>query len=229
MICTVDIKTIEMILSRKVNFYDFYFRPSTWKDAFIVELLKWFNNKVELIPKRKLRDSNCIDDFYCWKTYYEQFVRILYYFVVYKDIIDYDELKKIFSYLFSVDKNDNPYRNSYDMISSEKLISLFDHIRVEAIYDSCMFEDDEDYTVRDYTNVLIGRWKTKEMKNKLETFEQNCLKKSIIMDNDSDINKNKVIRIDNNKSDELNEIISDFLKELSKQLIIKKVDIKYSD
>ena len=232
MICTVDIKTIEMILSRKVNFYDFYFRPSTWKDAFIVELLKWFNNKIELIQKRKLRDSNCIDDFYCWKTYYEQFVRILYYFVVYKDIIDYDELKKIFSYLFSVDKNDNPYRNSYDMISSEKLISLFDHIRVEAIYDSCMFEDDEDYTVRDYTNVLIGRWKTKEMKNKLETFEQNCLKKSIIMDNDSDINKNKVIRIDNNKSDsktELDEIIADFLKELSKQLIIKKVDIKYSD
>ena len=119
------------------------------------------------------------------------------------------------------------------MISSEKLISLFDHIRVEAIYDwTCMFEDDEDYTVRDYTNVLIGRWKTKEMKNKLETFEQNCLKKSIIMDNDSDINKNKVIRIDNNKSDsktELDEIIADFLKELSKQLIIKKVDIKYSD
>ena len=233
MICTVDIKTIEMILSRKMNFYDFYFRPSTWKDAFIVELLKWFNNKIELTPKRKLRDSNCIDDFYCWKTYYEQFVRILYYFVVYKDIIDYDELKKIFSYLFSVDKNDNPFRNSYDMISSEKLISLFDHIRVEAIYDwTCMFEDDEDYTVRDYTNVLIGRWKTKEMKNKLETFEQNCLKKSIIMDNDSDINKNKVIRIDNNKSDsktELDEIIADFLKELSKQLIIKKVDIKYSD
>ena len=240
MICTVDIKTIEMILSRKMNFYDFYFRPSTWKDAFIVELLKWFNNKIELIPKRKLRDSNCIDDFYCWKTYYEQFVRILYYFVVYKDIIDYDELKKIFSYLFSVDKNDNPYRNSYDIISSEKLISLFDHIRVEAIYDwTCMFEDDEDYTVRDYTNVLIGRWKTKEMKNKLETFEQNCLKKSInnnnnisksiIMDDDSDININKIIRIDNNKSDsktELDEIISDFLKELSKQIILKKIDVE---
>ena len=28
---------------------------------------------------------------------------------------------------------------------------------------------------------------------------------------------------------ELDEIIADFLKELSKQLIIKKVDIKYSD
>ena len=232
-ISTVDNKTIEMILSRKAKFYEFIFDPYTWRDAFTAELLNWFSNKIELIPKRKLRDSNFIDDFDHWKTYYEQFVRILYYFVVYKDIIDYDELKKIFSYLFSVDKNDNPYRNSYDMISSEKLISLFDHIRVEAIYDwTCMFEDDEDYTVRDYTNVLIGRWKTKEMKNKLETFEQNCLKKSIIMDNDSDINKNKVIRIDNNKSDsktELDEIIADFLKELSKQLIIKKVDIKYSD
>ncbi len=243
MICTVDIKTIEMILSRKVNFYDVYFRPSTWKDAFIVELLKWFNNKIELIPKRKLHDSNCIDDFDCWKTYYEQFVRILYYFVVYKDIIDYDELKKIFSYLFSVDKNDNPYRNSYTMISSEKLIKAYDYIRVEAICNYAHIPiDDEDYTDRDYINVLIGSWKTKEMKNKLKTFEKNYLKKSInnneitisksiIINDDSDIkiNKNKVIRIDNNKSDELNEIISDFLKELSKQLIIKKVDIKYSD
>ena len=232
-ISTVDNKTIEMILSRKAKFYEFIFDPYTWRDAFTAELLNWFSNKIELIPKRKLRDSNFIDDFDHWKTYYEQFVRILYYFVVYKNIRDSNKLRKIFSYLFSVDKNDNPYRNSYDMISSEKLISLFDHIRVEAIYDwTCMFEDDEDYTVRDYTNVLIGRWKTKEMKNKLETFEQNCLKKSIIMDNDSDINKNKVIRIDNNKSDsktELDEIIADFLKELSKQLIIKKVDIKYSD
>ena len=121
MICTVDIKTIEMILSRKVNFYDFYFRPSTWKDAFIVELLKWFNNKVELIPKRKLRDSNCIDDFYCWKTYYEQFVRILYYFVVYKDIKDSKQLSKIFSYLFSID---DPYKNNDNTISSEKLMKV---------------------------------------------------------------------------------------------------------
>ena len=102
-----------------------------------------------------------------------------------------------------------------------------------------MFEDDEDYTVRNYTNVLIGRWKTKEMKNKLETFEQNCLKKSInnnnnisksiIMDDDSDINKNKIIRIDINKSDsktELDEIVLDFLKELSKQIILKKIDVE---
>ena len=114
--------------------------------------------------------------------------------------------------------------------SSEKLIKAYDYIRVEAICNYTRVPiDGEEYTDRDYINVLIGSWKTKEMKNKLETFEQNCLKKSIIMDNDSDINKNKVIRIDNNKSDEFNEIISDFLKELSKQLIIKKVDIKYSD
>ena len=232
-ISTVDNKTIEMILSRKAKFYEFIFDPYTWRDAFTAELLNWFSNKIELIPKRKLRDSNFIDDFDHWKTYYEQFVRILYYFVVYKNIRDSNKLRKIFSYLFSVDKNDNPYRNSYNMISSEKLIKAYDYIRVEAICNYTRVPiDDEDYTVRDYTNVLIGRWKTKEMKNKLETFEQNCLKKSIIMDNDSDINKNKVIRIDNNKSDsktELDEIIADFLKELSKQLIIKKVDIKYSD
>ena len=243
-ISTVDNKTIEMILSRKAKFYEFIFDPYTWRDAFTAELLNWFSNKIELIPKRKLRDSNFIDDFDHWKTYYEQFVRILYYFVVYKDIIDYDELKKIFSYLFSVDKNDNPYRNSYNMISSEKLIKAYDYIRVEAICNYTRVPiDGEDYTDRDYINVLIGSWKTKEMKNKLKTFEKNYLKKSINnnnevtisklirIDDDSDIkiNKNKVIRIDNNKSDEFNEIISDFLKELSKQLIIKKVDIKYSD
>ena len=245
MIPTLDIKTIEMILSRKVKFYKFRYDTSTWRDAFTAELLYWFSNKIELIPKRKLRDSNFIDDFDHWKTYYEQYVRILYYFVVYKNIRDSDELRKIFSYLFSVDKNDNPYRNSYDMISAEKLINAYDYIRLEAIWDySPVSIDDEDYTNRDYLNVLIGRWNTKEMKNKLKTFEKNYLKKSInnnnevtisksiIIDDDSDIkiNKNKVIRIDNNnKSDEFNEIISDFLKELSKQLIIKKVDIKYSD
>ena len=170
MICTVDIKTIEMILSRKMNFYDFYFRPSTWKDAFIVELLKWFNNKIELIPKRKLRDSNCIDDFDCWKTYYEQFVRILYYFVVYKDIIDYDELKKIFSYLFSVDKNDNPYRNSYTMISSEKLIKAYDYIRVEAICNYAHIPiDDEDYKC--YVNDLYTS-KVSELNNKKQEEER---------------------------------------------------------
>ena len=233
MIYTVSTEIIEKILSREMKFNDFNFRPYTWEDSFIVELLRWFDNKYIYIPMRKLHGPENAYNFIHWKTYYEQIVRIFYNIVIVKNIQDSKQLNKIFSYLFSVDKNDNPYRNSYDMISSEKLISLFDHIRVEAIYDwTCMFEDDEDYTVRDYTNVLIGRWKTKEMKNKLETFEQNCLKKSIIMDNDSDINKNKVIRIDNNKSDsktELDEIIADFLKELSKQLIIKKVDIKYSD
>ena len=240
MISTVNTDVIESILNRKLKFDDFNFKPLSWQDAFIVKLLKWFDKKIETISERKCKDTfdkELIDN---WRLYYEQIVRILYHFVIYKNIHDCKQLNKIFSYLFNVDKNDSPYKNNYDMISSEKLISLFDHIRVEAIYDwTCMFEDDEDYTVRDYTNVLIGRWKTKEMKNKLETFEQNCLKKSInnnnnisksiIMDDDSDINKNKVIRIDINKSDsktELDEIISDFLKELSKQIILKKIDVE---
>lgn len=195
MICTVDIKTIEMILSRKVNFYDFYFRPSTWKDAFIVELLKWFNNKVELIPKRKLRDSNCIDDFYCWKTYYEQFVRILYYFVVYKDIIDYDELKKIFSYLFSVDKNDNPYRDSFDIISSEKLMNIYEYLIKNT---GGLKEYSPD---REYIDVLIGRWNTKEMKNKLDNIRANE-DNSVIEIVNNDIVINELFKMDDcNKSD----------------------------
>ena len=194
MICTVDIKTIEMILSRKVNFYDFYFRPSTWKDAFIVELLKWFNNKVELIPKRKLRDSNCIDDFYCWKTYYEQFVRILYYFVVYKDIKDSKQLSKIFSYLFSIDDS---YKNNYNTISSEKLMKVYNYL---INHTPNLKEQSQD---REYIDVLIGRWKTKEMENKIKyirTNKNNIIhtSKSIIIENcnDSDL-KLKVNNDDN--------------------------------
>ena len=194
MICTVDIKTIEMILSRKMNFYDFYFRPSTWKDAFIVELLKWFNNKIELTPKRKLRDSNCIDDFYCWKTYYEQFVRILYYFVVYKDIKDSKQLSKIFSYLFSIDDS---YKNNYNTISSEKLMKVYNYL---INHTPNLKEQSQD---REYIDVLIGRWKTKEMENKIKyirTNKNNIIhtSKSIIIENcnDSDL-KLKVNNDDN--------------------------------
>ena len=174
MICKVRGKIIEMILSREMKFNDFNFRPYTWEDSFIVELLRWFDNKYIYIPMRKLHGPENAYNFIHWKTYYEQIVRILYYFVVYNKLYESEQLvMKIFDYLFSVDKDDNS-KNDYDIISSEKLISLFDHIRVEAIYDwTCMFEDDEDYTVRDYTNVLIGRWKTKEMKNKLDNIRAN--------------------------------------------------------
>ena len=44
MVSTVNTKIIEMILNREMKFTDLNFEPETWYDAFIVELLKWYNN-----------------------------------------------------------------------------------------------------------------------------------------------------------------------------------------
>ena len=159
MVSTVNAKIIEMILSEKMKFNDFNFDPSTWKDGFIVELLRWFDNKINEISTIKLCNSKNINDFNNWKTYYEQFVRILYYFVVYKDIKDSKQLSKIFSYLFSIDDS---YKNNYNTISSEKLMKVYNYL---INHTPNLKEQSQD---REYIDVLIGRWKTKEMENKLE-------------------------------------------------------------
>ena len=120
MVSCVNKEIIEMILTREMKITDFDFEEplNTWHDAFIVELLKWFNKKIEQMPEFKRdvrnRDKDWIEH---WTNYYEQYVRILYYFVVYKNIQDSDVLSKIFRYLFLVNKDDNPYRDYYDMIS----------------------------------------------------------------------------------------------------------------
>ena len=194
MVSTVNAKIIEMILSEKMKFNDFNFKPSTWKDGFIVELLRWFDNKINEISTRKLCNSKNINDFNNWKTYYEQFVRILYYFVVYKDIKDSKQLSKIFSYLFSIDDS---YKNNYNTISSEKIMKVYNYL---INHTPNLKEDSQD---REYIDVLIGRWKTKEMENKIEyikTNKNNIIhkSKSIIIENcnDSDL-KLKVNNDDN--------------------------------
>ena len=131
MVSTVNKEIIEMILNREMKITDFDFEEplNTWHDAFIVELLKWFNKKIEQMPEFKRdvrnRDKDWIEH---WTNYYEQYVRILYYFVVYKNIQDSDVLSKIFRYLFLVNKDDNPYRDYYDMISSEKLMKVYKYL-----------------------------------------------------------------------------------------------------
>ena len=194
MVSTVNAKIIEMILSEKMKFNDFNFKPSTWKDGFIVELLRWFDNKINEISTRKLCDSTNINDFNNWKTYYEQFVRILYYFVVYKDIKDSKQLSKIFSYLFSIDDS---YKNNYNTISSEKIMKVYNYL---INHTPNLKEQSQD---REYIDVLIGRWKTKEMENKIKyirTNKNNIIhkSKSIIIENcnDSDL-KLKVNNDDN--------------------------------
>ena len=131
MVSCVNKEIIEMILNRAMKITDFDFEEplNTWHDAFIVELLKWFNKKIEQMPEFKRdvrnRDKDWIEH---WTNYYEQYVRILYYFVVYKNIQDSDVLSKIFRYLFLVNKDDNPYRDYYDMISSEKLMKVYKYL-----------------------------------------------------------------------------------------------------
>ena len=90
MVSTVNTKIIEMILNREMKFTDLNFEPETWYDAFIVELLKWYDNKIEEIYKKYEFRKDLFDEN---KIYYEQLVRILYYFVIYNFIL----IKQIFS------------------------------------------------------------------------------------------------------------------------------------
>ena len=116
----IDVETIKKILSLEKKFTDFIFEPSTWFDGFIVELLRWFDNKINEI-------SDNDNEFDQWKTYYVQIVKILYHFVVYDGLYDYDDLVKlVFKYLFysSCEIYLNPYENDYNFISPDALDAL---------------------------------------------------------------------------------------------------------
>ena len=197
MISTVPDKIIEMILRREMEFIDFNFdKPSKWEDAFVVELLRWYDIKIKIIPDRKCDSS------INWETYYEQIVRILYYYVKYLGIKDYDKLYKIFRYLFTVDKNDNPYRNSYDMISAEKLMKVYNYLFIKVSDYSNKLKYNKDHVCEGYIVPLVGIWNTEEMRIKLILIK---------------INKNILIN-DCNNSDEktkIDEMILELLKELS--------------
>lgn len=122
MICDpVPKEIVELVLSRKIKFINIRFNPSDWNNRFIVELLRWYDQKVELIPSRKQNDHEQ------WKQYYEQIVRSLYYAVVEHSLHRFNELKIYFRYFFYIE-DDDPYRNDYDMISPEKLIKVYKYI-----------------------------------------------------------------------------------------------------
>ena len=155
---SVNTNIIEMILSGEMTFNDFNFQPYIWYDGFIVELLRWFDNKINEISYCDVEDPNWFDN---WKNHYEQIVRILYYYVVYKDLNRHRKLvKKVFKYLFSVDDS---YINEYNVISSEELMNVYDYIVKNTPRELCFNK-----ILREPIDVLIGRWKTKEMENKLE-------------------------------------------------------------
>ena len=201
MISTVPDKIIEMILRREMEFTDFNFKPSTWDDAFVVELLRWYDIKIEIMLDRK-RDSS-INWYYNWRTYYEQIVRILYYYVKYLGIKNYNKLYKIFRYVFTVDKNDNPYRDSYDMISAEKLMKVYNYLFRKVSDYSNELKYNKDHVCEGYIAPLVGIWNTEEMKIKLGHHFK--------------INKNDRIYNCNNSDEKtkIDEMILELLKKLS--------------
>ena len=215
MIYTVSTEIIEKILSREMKVTDLDYMIFTWQDAFIIELLKWFDKKINEIPERKINLLDP-DNFYHWKTYYEQYIRIFYYFVIYRGIQDPKELRKIFKFLFTVNKNVDPYWNHYEMISAEKLMKVYNvltrHISNE------LYNDYEDCENRKSIKNFVGIWDTEKMKDKLECIVIETYKGSEIIkrtvniydifkvsDSYSETNRNKIIL------DTIKNFFNDFL------------------
>ena len=162
MVSTVNKKIIEMILNREMKFTDFNFKPETWYDAFIVELLKWYDNKIKIISKKYEHYQELFDDS---KIYYEQLVRILYYFVIYMNIQDYKQLYNNLRYLFSDDKDDK--YNDLHML--ENLIELY-KIIINNIPNLNKIYRNKEY-IDVFIDVFIDKWNNTDMHNKLNIIE----------------------------------------------------------
>ena len=162
MVSTVNKKIIEMILNREMKFTDFNFKPETWYDAFIVELLKWYDNKIEEIYKKYEFRKDLFDEN---KIYYEQIVRILYYFVIYMNIQDYKQLYNNLRYLFSDDKDDK--YNDLHML--ENLIELYKIIINNIPNLNKIYRNKEYIDVS--IDVFIDKWNNTDMHNKLNIIE----------------------------------------------------------
>ena len=162
MVSTVNTKIIEMILNREMKFTDLNFEPETWYDAFIVELLKWYDNKIEEIYKKYEFRKDLFDEN---KIYYEQLVRILYYFVIYMNIQDYKQLYNNLRYLFS-DEKDDKYN---DLHMLENLIELYKIIINNIPNLNKIYRNKEYIDVS--IDVFIDKWNNTDMHNKLNIIE----------------------------------------------------------
>ena len=162
MVSAVNTKIIEMILKREMKFTYLNFEPDTWYDAFIVELLKWYDNKIEEIYKKYEFRKDLFDEN---KIYYEQLVRILYYFVIYMNIQDYKQLYNNLRYLFSDDKDDK--YNDLHML--ENLIELYKIIINNIPNLNKIYRNKEYIDVS--IDVFIDKWNNTDMHNKLNIIE----------------------------------------------------------
>ena len=162
MVSTNNVEIIEKILSGEMKFTDLNFEPETWYDAFIVELLKWYDNKIEEIYKKYEFRKDLFDEN---KIYYEQLVRILYYFVIYMNIQDYKQLYNNLRYLFSDDKDDK--YNDLHML--ENLIELYKIIINNIPNLNKIYRNKEYIDVS--IDVFIDKWNNTDMHNKLNIIE----------------------------------------------------------
>ena len=112
--------------------------------------------------KKTNADAELFDDS---KIYYEQLVRILYYFVIYMNIQDYKQLYNNLRYLFSDDKDDK--YNDLHML--ENLIELYKIIINNIPNLNKIYRNKEYIDVS--IDVFIDKWNNTDMHNKLNIIE----------------------------------------------------------
>ena len=169
---SVDYYNYIKVLYRELTFKNCDFIIESWEDAFIVELLKWYDNKVSTIKDRKKKWGNCSEE--KWKEYYEQMVRMLYFAVIRLNIKNYAWLKNLFRYFFEVE-DDDPYRDDPEMISAEKLLKVYTYITNKIDKKSYQHSDKHRmFPVHQYT--FIGHWDTEQMKDLFDDFCMNVIR-----------------------------------------------------
>lgn len=157
----VNLKNIKIILNRENTFADCDFVIDSWEDDFIVELLKWYDNKVSNIRKNK-RCCGFWDE-EKWTQYYEQMFRMLYYAVITLKLRFASSMKSIFNYFFEVEDED-PYGNHPDLMSAEKLLQVYFYI----IRKIGKKRYGKNYHVHYQLWPFVGHWDTEQMKDMYE-------------------------------------------------------------
>ena len=156
---------VKNILSRENTFADYEFIVESWEDNFIVELLRWYDNKVSKIEYNKRNWHTCSDESR-WRQYYEQMFRMLYYAVIMLKLRGPKSLKNLFRYFFEVEDEDT-YRRHPDLISAEKLLMVYNYII--KIIGKISYKKDRGNLPDFYP--FIGHWDTEQMQ---DLYEHRC-------------------------------------------------------